>query len=75
MSEQPSDATVSNERKPGEPTVQDLLLKEQRRTNELLEMLIQALADEGAVEADVESIIPRDLAGRPLKARSGGGHA
>lgn len=71
MSEQPSVgvAHLGNLRNPPppHPTIQELMLKEQRRTNELLELLIQALADEGAGEIGVEVTIERDLSGKPIK--------
>lgn len=60
---------------PPQPTLQEQMLKEQRRTNELLELLIQALAEEGSTEMD-EPVIARDLSGKPIKSPrpAGGSH-
>lgn len=49
------------------------LVAEQRKTNDLLTALITAMADEGAVDVEAESIITHDLSGRPLK-KPGGHH-
>ncbi|EPJ8114878.1 hypothetical protein [Pseudomonas aeruginosa] len=49
------------------------MVAEQRKTNDLLTALITAMADEGAVDVDAESIITHDLSGRPLK-KPGGHH-
>ncbi|WP_240440559.1 hypothetical protein [Pseudomonas aeruginosa] len=49
------------------------MVAEQRKTNDLLTALITAMADEGAVDVEAESIITHDLSGRPLK-KLGGHH-
>ncbi|HGN2725788.1 TPA: hypothetical protein ACKRYN_000048 [Pseudomonas aeruginosa] len=49
------------------------MVAEQRKTNDLLTALITAMADEGAVDVEAESIITHDLSGRPLK-KPGGHH-
>ncbi|HBO0955042.1 TPA: hypothetical protein L4E43_006028 [Pseudomonas aeruginosa] len=43
--------------------VLESMLAEQRKTNHLLALLIQALADEGKIDADMPRV---DLSGRPI---------
>ncbi|HGW5819426.1 hypothetical protein [Pseudomonas aeruginosa] len=43
--------------------VLEQILAEQRKTNHLLALLIQALADEGEIDADMPRV---DLSGRPI---------